>query len=305
MKLTFDKIEERDIDFIIMRAFVEISEFLSLFLKKIGYQSGVVTRVEHSFTDSELGESDITVVATIENKRVGLLIENKIDAKAMPEQSARYTYRGNKGIASEDYDEFAVFLMAPESYIEVNDEAKKYANKISYEELLRFFETTNRYFDTAIIRLAIEKQAQGYTVQEVPAITDFWKKLYDYCCSSDRKIEMYAAYGPKGPRSTWPQFKIPLKGAALYYKAKQGVCDLQFSGKLNDSLRLKTELAKFIDKDMHWADTGASLSLRIKTKPMDFKKPFDNYREEIDTMLNAIEKLTMLAVKLNDIGYII
>ncbi len=305
MKLIFDKIEERDVDFIVMRAFVENSDFLSLFIRKVGYQSGIVTRVEHSFTDSEFGESDITVVATIENKRVGLLIENKIDAKAMPEQSSRYSCRGNKGIVSGEYDEFFVFLIAPESYIAVNDEAKKYTNIIPYEELLRFFDTINCHFATEIMRLAIEKQAQGYTVQEVPAITDFWKKLYNYCCSSDKLIEMYAADGPKGPRSTWPQFKIPLKGASLYYKAKQGVCDLQFSGKLHDSLRLKTELAQFIDEDMHWADTGASLSLRIKTKPMNFKKPFEYYLGEIDIMLNAIEKLTMLSVKLNDIGYVI
>ena len=80
---------------------------------------------------------------------------------------------------------------------------------------------------------------------------------------------------------------------------------MQFTGKLYDSLRLKTELAEFIDTDMHWADTGASLSLRIKTMQMDFKKTFESYSAEIDIMLNAIEKLTLLAVKLNDIGYMI
>ncbi len=305
MKFIFDKIEERDVDFVVMRAFAELPEFRSLFLKKIGYQSGKVISVEHSFTDNELGESDITVIALIENKKVGLLIENKIDAKAMPEQCARYTLRGNKGISAGEYDEFSVFLIAPQSYIDSNDEAQKYINQIPYEELMQFFKDADKIYDAEIIRAAIEKQAQGYTVQEVPAITDFWKKLYNYCCSSDKQIEMYAADGPKGSRSTWPQFKIPLKGAALYYKANQGVCDLQFSGKLHDGLRLKTELAKFIDVDMHWADTGASLSLRVKAVPMDLKKPFEDYDTEIDTMLNAIEKLTLLAVKLNDIGYMI
>ena len=305
MKLIFNKIEERDVDFVVMRAFAELPEVCSLFLKKIGYQSGKTISIEHSFTDNELGESDITVVVLIENKRVGLLIENKIDAKAMPEQCARYTHRGNKGISAGEYDEFAVFIIAPQSYIDNNNEAQKYINQIPYEELMQFFEAADKIYDAEIIRAAIAKQAQGYTVQEVPAITDFWKKLYNYCCTSDKQIEMYAADGPKGPRSTWPQFKIPLKGVALYYKANQGVCDLQFSGKLHDSLRLKTELAKFIDVDMHWADTGASLSLRVKVAPMDFKKSFEDYRTEVDTMLNAIERLTLLAVKLNDIGYMI
>ena len=306
MTYNFDKIEERDVDFVIMRAFAEIPEFSTIFLSKIGVDNADIVSVEHSFTDNELGESDITVIALIENKKVGLLIENKIDAKAMPEQCARYTLRGNKGKSAGEYNEFAVFIIAPQSYIDSNNEAQKYQNRISYEELLQFFETANKTYDAEIIRAAIDKQAQGYTVQEVPAITDFWKKLYNYSCASDKQIEMYAVDGPKGLRSTWPQFKIPLKGAALYYKANQGVCDLQFSGKLHDTLRLKTELAKFIDTDiMHWADTGASLSLRVKTMTMDFKKPFECYIAEIDTMLSAIEKLTMLAVKLNDIGYIL
>ncbi len=305
MKFIFDKIEERDVDFVVMRAFAELHEFCTLFLRKIGYQSGIVTKVEHSFTDNELGESDITVIAEIENKQMGLLIENKIDAKAMPEQCSRYTQRGNKGKIAGEYDDFAVFLIAPQSYIDSNDEAQKYINQISYEELMRFFMDADKIYDAEVIRAAIEKQAQGYVAQEVPAITDFWKNLYNYCCASDKQIEMYAADGPKGPRSTWIQFKIPLKGTALYYKANQGVCDLQFSGKLHDSLRLKTELAEFVDTDMHWADTGASLSLRIKVIPMDFKKPFEDYTTEIDTMLTAIEKLTMLAVKLNDIGYVL
>ena len=34
MKLIFDKIEERDVDFIVMRAFVENSDFLSLFITR-------------------------------------------------------------------------------------------------------------------------------------------------------------------------------------------------------------------------------------------------------------------------------
>lgn len=305
MVYKFDKIEERDVDFVVMRAFAELSGFSTLFLKKIGYYSGSVVSIEHSFTDSELGESDITVILLIENKKFGLLIENKIDARAMKDQCSRYTQRGNKGINVGEYDEFAVFLVAPQSYIETNDEAQKYENRISYEDLVSFFVETRRTYDAEIIRVAIDKQAQGYILHEVPAITEFWKKLYTYCCASDKQIEMYAADGPKGPRSTWPQFKIPLKGTALYYKANQGVVDLQFSGKISDSLRLKTELAKFKGEEMHWADTGASLSLRIKVKPMDFKKTFEDYSNEVILMLDAVEKLTVLAVKLNDIGYVI
>ena len=54
---------------------------------------------------------------------------------------------------------------------------------------------------------------------------------------------------------------------------------------------------------MHWEDTGNSISLRIKVKPIDLAEPFDDHMEEVDLMLRAVERLTALATRLNDIGY--
>ena len=189
--------------------------------------------------------------------------------------------------------------------MESNEEAQKYANRISYEDLLAFFSAANREMDCQITNAAITKQIRGYTVQEVPAMTDFWKNLYAYCCSSGYAIEMYPAVGPKGPRSTWPQFKSALKGTELFYKANQGVCDLQFVGKLHDHERLKSALSPLKDEDMHWAEAGKSLALRIKVAPIDFKKPFDNYLCELNLMVDAIERLTKLSFMLNDTGFVV
>ena len=118
---------------------------------------------------------------------------------------------------------------------------------------------------------------------------------------------MYEGAGAKGSRSTWPQFKVLLKGTALYYKAKFGVVDLQFSGRKNEALRLKRDLRDALDADMHWVDTGNSLSLRLKVRPMDFTNKFSVYCDtgDIDLMLRAVERLTALAAKLSDQGYVV
>lgn len=55
------------------------------------------------------GESDITVVIEMEGRRYALLIEDKIDALAMPDQQFRYTTRGDKVIAKQEYDEYRDF----------------------------------------------------------------------------------------------------------------------------------------------------------------------------------------------------
>ena len=41
------------------------------------------------------GESDITVIVESPDKRIGLLIDDKIDAIDMPEQAERYKIRGD------------------------------------------------------------------------------------------------------------------------------------------------------------------------------------------------------------------
>jgi len=54
---------------------------------------------------------------------------------------------------------------------------------------------------------------------------------------------------------------------------------------------------------MHWAETGKSISLRIKVPPVDFRAEFEE--SKISPMLAAAEKLTRLAEKLSDMDFII
>lgn len=299
----FEKIEERDVDLVMMRSFAAISGFANLFLRHTEWATANVIHVEHSFTDPELGESDVTVIVELNGTRYGLLIENKIDAIAMPNQCLRYQKRGEVGVAAGQYSDFAVFITAPQSYLDTNPEAAKYPNQITYEEMLEFFEEHGDEFESEAIRCAIKKKESGYMVQEIPSITLFWQKLYEYTCASNYTVEMYPAVGAKGSRSTWPQFRVPLQGTALYYKATPGVVDLQFSGKLNEGMRLKADLKPYLDEDMHWENTGGSISLRLKVKPMELRNPFEQYQEEVELMMSAVERLTAVAVKLNDDGY--
>lgn len=302
---TFEKISERDVDFIIMREFANSPEFADIFLNKVGRNGSKVTHIEHSMFDVELGESDITVIINQNESLYGLLIENKIDAQAMPEQYARYCKRGENGIKNQTYSDFAVFITAPQAYLDTNPEAQKYPHQIPYETLLDYFTSKNSTFEQEILRCAIHKQKSKYVVQEVPSITLFWNELYSYAQSSSFDVEMYPPKGAKGIRSTWPQFRVPLKGTVLFFKSEKGYVDLEFSGKLNEASRLQTELSIYRKHNMHWRSTGKSLSLRIKVEPIDFTAPFNECIDDIDIMLHAVEELTAVATKLNDINYVV
>ncbi len=124
-----------------MEAFVTDPAFPPLFIGKTenaGKAFDIVS-AERSKVDSGLGESDITVLYEVEGTLYALLIEDKIDAIAMPNQHDRYVKRGQKGIANGEYSAFDIFILCPERYRQTNEEASKYEHFVSYEACRDYF----------------------------------------------------------------------------------------------------------------------------------------------------------------------
>jgi len=140
MKYDFGTISERDMDMLFLNAFGTDKGFLKLFIEKTDLPKGdyTVSEVYLSKADKD-GESDITLIIECSGKKYGLLIEDKIDAIAMPEQPERYVKRGNRGIKNGDYDKFFSFIVCPEKYYKNNDAAKKYDYEVMYEEIRTYF----------------------------------------------------------------------------------------------------------------------------------------------------------------------
>lgn len=120
MEISFETITERDMDLFLMRKFsIENDPIRNLFLKEIGYENKElsVVNIAHSVS-TEDGESDIEIILKgKEDRKYALLIEDKINAIAMKNQAGRYSIRGKKAINRGAYDEFHVFIVAPEKYL--------------------------------------------------------------------------------------------------------------------------------------------------------------------------------------------
>lgn len=132
---------EHDMDVLIMQAMLSDSGFLKLFLSKTDLSASDLTLVhaEISNTDTDLGETDITVILSSGTDIYALLIEDKIDAVAQKEQHDRYIKRGDKAVAEGLYTDYRVFIVCPQKYYDADDEAKKYEHFVSYEECAEHF----------------------------------------------------------------------------------------------------------------------------------------------------------------------
>lgn len=114
--IEFKKIYEHDMDLLIIEEFISDRNFARLFLDKLQLSNNyTIQKASHSMADSD-GESDITLILQYPDKRVALLIENKIDAQTMPEQSERYHKRAQKAVSRGEYDCYYVMLAAPADY---------------------------------------------------------------------------------------------------------------------------------------------------------------------------------------------
>lgn len=305
MEYRFRDILERDIDMLILEEFACSKSFSDIFLSKIGIKDAKLISTWQSKTDSELGESDITVIFNCNNKRIALLIENKIDAIAMPEQPSRYVLRGNKGIVDGEFDCFNVFIVAPRQYLEQNEKAKEYPNKISYEEIKKYFEEQNddrATFKLALINLAIEKQKKGYQVVSNALVTEFWRQYIDYKNLYFPNLNLIINNEIKPTYGIWTCFKTN-DGNLIYHKSDKGYVDLTYKGcadKIDTIKQFVIEaIGNFYEQGFSVVKTGKSCAIRISVPKTDFKKSFAEQIIAVKNTFEAVEKLSVLSEKLD------
>ena len=123
-----ETVTERDIDLILLEE-MNVSETFCQWLAEkasIPERSFESHGAWHSITDASLGESDLIMIIESSDKSYALMIENKIDAQAMPNQGERYYKRGKLGIEEGKWDWFTTCIIAPKLYLNKDREAKVY-----------------------------------------------------------------------------------------------------------------------------------------------------------------------------------
>ena len=296
MEFSIEKVSERDIDLYIINKFLNDSKFKELFLKKINCQNYQVCKCLHSFSD-EHGESDITIILENDNRKIGLLIEDKINAKAMPEQYKRYILRAEKQKHEGLFDNYYIFIIAPKSYIDSNNEAQKYDNKISYEEILDYI--SGDVYGESLIKKAIEEKKKGYDVVENKAVTLFWEKYYDMVENrfSDLKLNRYE--GARGSDANWPIFFTPIEKIQIFHKSDRGFVDLTIRSVSQYYFEVYDIVKNVLKENMTLQKTGKSLAIRIRVPKIDFEKDFKEQEENVIKCLEVVRELQKFMRKID------
>lgn len=296
----FKDVRERDMDFMMMEEFCASQEFADLFLAKVGKAGAEVVRVYHSKYEKHMGESDMIVVCMWEGERHALLIEDKIDADAMPYQSSRYFDRAEEDVLKGEYASYDIFITAPENYLRSNHEAGLYPNSVSYEEIEQYMQTKTdvRYqFKLQMISKALGRQQRGYEAVEHVKVASFWdgymmelQNGYQHLvCTNAKKVHC--------ANSHWVNFLSPAYGSTIVHKGKQGYVDLQFGG-MGDKLEALSTALNNVNADTNGAyvaQAGMSGSIRINCPKLDFKGRYEDQARNIRICLKVIDRIYNIA----------
>ena len=297
----FCSVTERDMDTLFLSAFASDETFTKLFLGKtnLQFEKIIVENVILSKTDSD-GESDITVILNIDGKKIALLIEDKINVIAMKEQCNRYSIRGKKGIANNEYSDFKVFIVCPEKYYEQNEEAKKYEHHVFYEECLKYFEENNNAINEIRIqqlKQAIEKSKHQSNTEFNEDANAFFNKYVEY--QQQKYSDLDLATSADTSNGYWPRFRTNVKGSYILHKINFGFVDLTISGagdKTSDMKLLENILHKNGYSEVKVLKTGKSASIRIEVTKFSLNNDFTKEIYPVfDECFSVVRKLIGVA----------
>ncbi len=296
-KCFYNGVSEHDMDLMFLQLFSTDIDFVRLFLVGTPFntKSIAVSSVELSKTDSRLGESDITVNLSTGKKIVSLLIEDKIDAPAMPKQAERYVKRGKKAIKNGECNDFLSFIVCPQKYYDNNQEARNYPNLLTYEDIYAYLrkndlELYNVYCQQ--ITQAIEKAKRPAQVVLNEQANAFFRKYKDYQEENYPVLDLRTSRNSNG---YWAQYATRLSEAYLLHKIQEGKVDLTFSNassRMNEVESVADWLRRHGLSDARAQRTGKAGAIHIDVPKLDMSTSFEqNNIHDINVCFEVISEL--------------
>ena len=127
-------IQERDIDLLLVEQLHVSTGFSAKIAERLGLAGATVDAVRHSVY-REHGETDVLVIVNHQDRRLALMIEDKIGAQMQPDQCERYHLRGKALCDEGAVDSYLVILCAPAGYLAGVADSERWDYRVSLEDV--------------------------------------------------------------------------------------------------------------------------------------------------------------------------
>lgn len=284
-------VAERDIDLLLMEEFHASDDFVSWFCKELGIDGVSPAGAWHSISDAD-GETDLLLRVRQGSRRIGILIENKINAPEQDAQGERYHLRGTRSLEAGKFDEYRTVICAPERYLSALPSDRAYGHHCSYEQIASWFgaqEGRRASWRHKLMLEAIEQARRGYTMIVDADKTAFHLAYWKHLCRRHPCILM-AQPKNRGSKSDWIILKgldFP-KGVNMHHKFDQRRMEIGFQRRrIEEIYAIKSEWPE----DIFVVQKGKTASLSIDVPFIDMDKNFISQLAIVEQALAAAYRL--------------
>lgn len=287
--LPVEAIQERDIDLLLLEELSTDNSFCEWFIKELNLPKLTsVNGAWRSISVFGLGETDILFSYNSNDKKIFVLIENKLDTSFQNEQYNRYLKRADEYLSKKECDNAFAILLAPKLYCENQSDFENYLTYESIAKRLEFIGSKRNLFKSNLLQIATEKLRRGYQpVNSIP-VQSFWYSYWQY------KEEKHPSLIMKKPdivphNSDWPMlYDDRLKNIIFYHKLGQGNVDATFKDFSEEGeFKIKEILPDWALFKRH----SKSFSIRVFSGKIDRTKDFNKQVDKVENGLQNIEKL--------------
>ncbi|MCX2743342.1 PD-(D/E)XK nuclease family protein [Mangrovivirga sp. M17] len=290
-----ESIRERDVDLILLEELYADNSFCEWFVAQLSLPTLTsVNGAWRSISDFGLGETDVLFSYNSNDKKIFVLIENKLDTTFQNEQFDRYQKRATKYLEQKDCHEIFTVLIAPELYCENQNEFEDYLTYESIAGRLEFTGSKRNLFKSKLIQIATEKLRRGYQpVNSIP-VQKFWLSYYQYLQKNHPSLTMKKP-GIVPFNSDWPMlYDDRLKNIVFCHKLAQGNVEATFKGyPLETEIKLKNAIPDWSQFKKH----SKSFSMRVFSGKIDRTKNFENQIEHVENGLHNVERMRNWLIK--------
>jgi hypothetical protein len=241
-----NKFVERDVDMFLAEELRVNSAFGKWIMERFDESTHLIFPAAHVNVSVVEDGSEADVVATFRtksNRDHRLYVENKIDARLMPNQLERYLRRAEGDQRRELISGFSILFFTPSAYLETKlpTGVRQMSFEEAAQELASHEDLRSRYRASLLMRalpirtLAARDVHVGVTD---PYIKDWWDQVY---AMLDREFPGFFVHKTRYPRSVYFAPETPGQGRYLRldFKGHKGEIDLAFKGIPAAALRLQ------------------------------------------------------------------
>ncbi|HEX4077285.1 MAG TPA: hypothetical protein VHX61_00215 [Rhizomicrobium sp.] len=289
---------ERDVDILLLMALHSSADFRD-FVASRTLCSGAFEFIDawRGVVFDETGESDLLVLFKDKSdRRIAVLIEDKIDAPFQPDQAVRYAKRGQNGVDRGWWESFVTCLCAPARFAEPLDNTNAWGKILTYEQIdarLRGSKESFAPFLRLALRQAVEKERFGGFVADTRA-TKFWQSYRSLCCAEFHDLHITGLGEVASVHEPWPRFAagwLPER-IKLEHKAAKGCVDMTFKGERFDELHRR--LDGLLPPQFDVVHTSPSSAIRLLVPVLDAMAPFEPQAESARSAFMAVRIMLAL-----------